>query len=41
MLIWADEACQFTDFLNIASLWRHNDILLKTLNPDLKSGYQS
>ena len=28
MLILADEACQFTDILNIMSLWRHNEILL-------------
>ena len=31
MLIWADEACQFTDFLNITSLWRYNNLLLKIL----------
>ena len=29
MLILVDEACQFTDFFIITSLWRHNDILLK------------
>ena len=29
MLIWADEARHFTDFSNITSLWRHNNILLK------------
>ena len=29
MLILADKACQFTDFLNITSLLRHNEILLK------------
>ena len=29
MLIWADEACHFSDFSNITSLWHHNDILLK------------
>ena len=29
MLTWADEACNFTDFSNIMSLWRHNNVLLK------------
>ena len=29
MLIWADQACHFTDFSNITSLCHHNNILLK------------
>ena len=29
IMILADQACQFTDFSKITSLWRHNDDLLK------------
>ena len=28
MWIWVNEACRFTDFSNITSLWRRNDIIL-------------
>ena len=41
LLIWADEACHFTDFSNITSLWRHNYILFENLISDLKSEYQN
>ena len=29
MWIWADEACNVTDFSNITTSWRHNDIVFK------------